>query len=365
MTSREIIRAIIKDKDCPERMGLYESFWPDLRPAWELQGLPDTGTMADAFDLDIHGINDEWTSTDAFVGGKRVVEEDDTTYVEENGWGARMRYWKGKSGTPEHVSFALTSEQRWRRDYRERFMALDARRLGDVGQLREKYRRLTAAGRFRVYEVLFVVEIMRRAMGDIGMLEAMCLNPAWIRDFCTVLTDNIILHLEYELKEVGLPDGVWFYDDLAYSKLPFMSPVMYRELVLPNHRRFVEFCHSHGLPVILHTCGNIQPLFPDILDSGIDCLQPLEAKTGQNVVTMAKSAPRRIAYVGNLDVRAFETNDPAQVEAEVLPKLRSIREERIPYVFQSDHSIPGSVTLTTYRYALELFRRHGHYREAQ
>lgn len=361
MTPREVIRVLVKDKDCPERVGHQESFWDDLRQTWEKEGLPHEGRMQELLDLDIIPINEEWTSTDAWVGHKRLVAETETTYVEENGWGAHMRYWKGKSGTPEHLSFALTDERVWREKYRDLLTGFDIRRFGDLGKLRSRYRELETSDKFRVYEVLQIFEIMRRSMGDVVMLESMCLNPGWINDFCSVLTDNIIAHLDYEIREVGRPDGIWFYEDLGYRQLPFVSPQMYRDLLLPHHRRFVQFCHSYELPVIMHTCGNIAPLFPHLLETGIDCLQPIEAKTGQNFVDLFNSAPRRIAYMGNMDIRAFETNDSDALAAEILPKLRAVREQRIPYIFHSDHSIPCTVRLSTYRHARAMVDEHGRY----
>ncbi len=363
MTSREVITALVRDKDCPERMGVHESFWPDIRPIWEKQGLPVGVALLDHFDLDIHPVNEEWLCTEPVIGAKRVVEEDDTTYIEENGWGSRMRFWKNKAGTPEHVSFGLTSEDAWRR-LREALVGFDERRLGDVGKLRAESERLANSGRFRVFEVLQLVEIMRKAMGDVAMLEAMCLAPRWISDFCAVLTDNIITHLDRALALAGKPDGIWFYEDLAFSRQPFFSPEMYRRLIRPHHARFVRFCHDLGLPVLMHTCGNIAPLFPDLLSIGIDALQPIEVKAGLDVATLARSAPRRIAYIGGLDIRSFETNDNAKLEAEIVPKLATFRRERIPYICQSDHSVPGTVRLATYRHALELFRTHGRYQEA-
>ena len=363
MTSREVVTALVRDKECPERMGVHESFWPDLRPTWEREGLPTGASFLDYFDLDIHPVNEEWFSTEPLVGAKHVVAEDDTTYVEENGWGSRMRFWKNKAGTPEHVSFGLGSEDAWRR-LREPLRGFDERRLGDAAKLRAEHGRLARGSRFRVFEVLQLVEIMRKAMGDVVMLEAMCLAPAWITDFCTVLTDNIITHLDRALSLIGRPDGIWFYEDLAFSRQPFFSPEMYRGLIMPHHARFVRFCHDLGLPVFMHTCGNVEPLFPDLLSIGIDCLQPLEVKAGMDVGRLARSATRRIAYIGGMDVRAFETNDPARLEAEVLPKLAAIRRARVPYICQSDHSIPGTVRLSTYRHARELFRQQGRYEEA-
>ena len=361
MTSREVIRAIVKDKECPERMGIMESFWPDLRSFWEKEGLPPRESLLDFLNLDIHPIGEEWVDTDASPGVRKRVEEDQATYVEEDGWGARRRYWKDKSGTPEHVSFSLTSEAVWREKYRDRFLSFDIKRFGDMERRKSEYRRLAATDRFRVYELMHIYEIMRRSMGDVVMLEAMCLSPGWITDFCTVITDSLIRNLQYEIEEIGLPDGIWFYEDLAYGELPFTSPRMYRELILPHHRRFVDFCHGYDLPVIMHSCGNIERLFPEILDTGIDCIQPMEAKTGLNVISLAESARRRIAYMGNLDIRAFETNDRAQLEAEIVPKLEAIQKKRIPYVFHSDHSIPGSVRLATYLQAQDVFRQYGRY----
>ena len=87
----------------------------------------------------------------------------------------------------------------------------------------------------------------------------------------------------------------------------------------------------------------------------------MEAKAGQHVVEMAEATGNKVAFMGNLDIRAFESNDPKILEAEIVPKLKTVREKRIPYVFFSDHSIPKSVKLQTYQYALELHKKFGRY----
>lgn len=361
MNGRNIINALVRDKRCPERMGLGEDFWPDTQAAWEAEGLPRGVRLDEYFDFDFHFIDEFAVNTESRVDGKRVVEEDERTYVEENGWGARMRHWKNRPGTPEHLHFSLVSEDVWRRDYREPLLGLDPGRLGDIEHRRAQYRDGMASGRFFVWECLFLFEIMRKALGDIVMLEAMCLNPAWIQDFCEVMTGTVIRHLDYLFREVGRPDGMWIYEDMGYTQGPFVSPAMYRELILPYHTQLCDFVHSHGIPVIMHACGKVAPLFPDLVRSGIDCLQVLEAKAGQHVVAMAESVEHRIAFMGNLDIRAFETNDRAQLAAEIVPKLQAVRAKRIPFIFHSDHSVPKTVRLATYEYALELYRAHGRY----
>jgi uroporphyrinogen decarboxylase len=361
MTGRDVMASLVRDKACPERMGLFEDFWDDTRAAWELEGLPSGVDLHDYFNYDLQFIDGECVNTEALVDARGVVEEDDRTYVQLNGWGARMRYWKNKPGTPEHLYFDITSEEVWRRKYREPLLAFDARRLGNLEQRRASYRQVMASGRFAVWTGLLHFEIMRKAMGDIIMLEAMCLNPDWIRDFCDVVTGNIVRHLDALFTEVGLPDGMWLFEDMGYTQGPFVSPAMYRDLILPYHTGVIDFVHGHGIPVIMHACGKVAPLLPYIEQSGIDCLEVLEAKAGQHVVTMAESVKRKLAFMGNLDIRAFESNDPKQLDAEIIPKLNAIREKRIPFVFHSDHSMPTTVHLKTYEYALELFRQYGRY----
>ena len=361
MNSREIIRTIIKDKKCPERMGIYEHFWDDTYAEWEKQGLPEGADIIEFFDYDIKPAPSGFLNNDAIVREPIIAEETEETIVQINGWGAKHRYWKHKSGTPEHISFDLTGEGIWREKYREHLLDLKPERLGDLEQLKKDYTRCMATDKFVVYTNVMIFEIMRASMGDIIMLESMCLNPGWINDFCDVVTDMQIRHYEYMFREIGVPDGMFLYEDMGYTYAPFISPELHREMIVPYHRRIADFIHSYDIPFIMHSCGKIEPLLQGIVDSGVDCLQVLEAKAGQNVIEFAKQVDNRIAFMGNLDIVAFETNDRAELEKEIIPKLQGIKEDRIPYVFHSDHSIPKTVKLETYKYALELWEKHCRY----
>jgi uroporphyrinogen decarboxylase len=324
-TSREIVDAIAREKRCPERMGSFEWFWQDAPKAWESQGLPAGTDVWEFFDLDVREIKGSQFRTTGLPVDDVIVDEDDETVVRRNGWGALHREWKAKPGVPEHLGFEMRDERVWRTKYRDMMRGLDLRRFPDWEGV---------------------------------------VDPEWIRDFCTVVTDNLLLHLDYLIREAGKPDGVWTYDDMGYTQAPFFSPAMYREFIFPCHKRVSDFCHDHGLPHILHACGKIRPYLLDIAAAGVDMLHPLEAKAGQHVAEFAaavEATGQRMAFAGNMDIRAFMANDPAALEAEIVPKLRAIRENRIPYVFMSDHSIPGAVKMTTYQKALEIYRTNSRY----
>ncbi|MBM3293541.1 MAG: hypothetical protein FJY82_03355 [Candidatus Aminicenantes bacterium] len=357
--------AIFRDKSCPERMGVFEWFWQDTPKEWERQGLPPGVDIPEHFDLDVREIKESMFRTTGDPVEDVVVEEDEETVVKLNGWGARHREWKDKPGTPEHLGFELTNEEVWRAKYRDRLLGVDRRRFPDWDGLVRNYAAAESSARFRVFQQMLVVEIMRRAMGDIVFCESMILHPRWIHDFCGVVTDMIIAHLDLAIREVGRPDGIWAYDDMGYTKAPFFSPAMYREFIFPCHRRLAGFCHDHGLPLILHACGRIRPFLAHLAEAGLDALHSIEAKAGQDVAEFAAAVAamgRKMAFAGNIDVRAFESNDPAALKAEIVPKLRAVREGRIPYLFMSDHSIPKTVRLATYERALEIFRaNHGYF----
>jgi uroporphyrinogen decarboxylase len=361
MTKREIIKSLIKDKVCPERMGLYEHFWEDTPGSWENEGLPKGTDLTEYFDYDIRRIPESWFSTDAIPNFEEVIQEDAETKVILNGWGAKMRYWKGKSGTPEHIGFDLDSVDKWNNKYREHLLTLDISRFGDMNKLKASFNKAMSEDRFVTYNAMIIFEIMRRSMGDVTMLESMYIDPDWIKDFCAVVTDNLIMHIEYLFKEVGVPDGIWFYEDMGYTNAPFISPKFYEEQIFPHHQRLFDFIHQYNIPVIMHSCGKIRPYLPFIQKAGVDCLQVLEAKAGQNVIEFAECVNNKMAFMGNLNIVPFETNDYKLISDEILPKLEGVKKNKIPYVFHSDHSIPRSVKLETYKYVLDLYHKNKMY----
>jgi uroporphyrinogen decarboxylase len=75
----------------------------------------------------------------------------------------------------------------------------------------------------------------------------------------------------------GRIDIVRVADDLGTQNGLFFSPAMAKEFVLPRVKRFVNLAHSHGAKLLFHSCGAIRPVINDIIDIGVDILDPLQA----------------------------------------------------------------------------------------
>lgn len=358
--SKEVIHSLLSH-NIPERMGIAESFWPELfSTRWK--GSLGEGPIdeSDEFSLDIR-------STDFFeVPGPRedlveVIDETEQWIVTRNAWGSVFKHWKHRAGTPEHIGFAVSSPEKWEQEFKP---FLDSHRIIegiDWDAKRAAYERSIQSSQFVTGSGLFVFEDLRRILGDLTMLESILLEPSWITDICTSLTDIYIHYFEHFFSEVGLPDGMHIYEDLGYTNNAFISPVAHRELIAPHHKRLFTFFKGFGLPIILHSCGDFRVHIESIIDSGVDCIQAMEAKTGMDVLDLARSYGDTLCFMGNIDIRVLETGDRGLIEKECVRKLEGMKALRSPYIFMSDHSIPPSVSYESYQFMQELFWEHCRY----
>lgn len=370
MNSKERVATLLR-REVADRMGLYEHFWPEtLRDYWPKEGYPQPPVDPNGrrpfeewpdyyFGYDLVNCGG-WFDTAPFPGRREVVEETAEWEVIRDGRGATLKFWKKKSGTPEHIGFTIDSPEKWK-EYRQPLLETNRQRLGDLTTIKKALAYGRQAGKFTVFGNMFVFELMRATIGDQNFLPALLLEPAWIRDFCQVYLDFFRRHYSLLFSEVGLPDGFFLYEDFGFRNGLFCSPQTLSELIIPYEKELVGFFHDYGLPVLIHSCGDIRKAIPLIIEAGFDCLQPLEAKAGCNIIEIAGTYGKKIAYMGNINVVSLNSNDRRLVAEEVVPKLKWLSGERIPYFFHSDHSLPPTVKLSTYRYSLELFEKYSRY----
>jgi len=352
LTSRERIARIVKRRPV-DRIGVHESFWGDTQRAWTDRGhLAEGESLADHFALDIR--TGGWlrmvSNLDA---GDEIVEEDEETKLVRNGNGALLRWWKTHNGTPEHVDFLVKDGAGWNEHCREHLVNPDNfRRRINFEQYRKVRARCARDELFFCWGGVNVFECIHPVCGHEYMLMGMALEPDWVRDMCNVFADLIIHCLEILFDEEGDPDGLFFYEDMGFKLKPFMSPAMYKDIVWPAHKKTFDFGHARGLPIILHSCGFVEPLVPGLIEAGMDCLQAMEVKAGMDLVELKRKYGRHIAFMGGLDIRALESNDTAQVEAELMAKV-PIAMAGGGYCLHTDHSVSSRVEYDTYKFFVE------------
>ncbi len=384
-TSKELIDALLR-KQPAERVGLVDGPWGDTLAAWIQQGYPtrkvfrekgelrwrDDGKRVEAeeageyeepvppwehFGYDLVGIG-PWFDIMPWRDYDELVEESEEWEVRRNGAGAALKYLKHKSGTPEHIDFLMVTREVWERDYRSHLLHLDPERV-KVNEMAKSLQEANRAQRWTHFGHMFIWELMRQSMGDVTMYQSLVLDPGWIRDYNRVYTDFFKMHFRYAFEHVGLPDGIWLYEDLGYKNGLFASPKTLADLIFPYYAELVEFFHSYDLPVVLHTCGSVAEAIPLIIDAGFDALNPMERKAKDNdPFVFAEKYGEKLAFIGGLDTRVFETNDRDIIRREVSNYIDGMKARGARLVFASDHSISPNTHYDSYCYALEVYREH-------
>lgn len=349
LTSIERITNILKRQPV-DRIGVYEHFWDDTFRMWtQNQWLPRQVNLEDYFGFDLQEFwafnmvaDLDWVD--------QVIDETEETVLKRDGNGALLRRHKLHDSTPEHVDYLVKDRQGWLEFIKPR-LTPDRRRINFEGYRAAK-EQARQQNRFFVWSGVNVFELMHPICGHQYMLMGMALDPDWIKDMASVLSNLTIELQEILFAEEGCPDGIWYYEDMGFKQHPFISPRMYRELIQPAHERTVGWAHSQGLPVIMHSCGFVEPLLPGMLQAGIDCLQVIEVKAGMDLLRLYQNFGDRLSFMGGIDVRVLYDNDRQKIDAELNAKIPFVK-NGFGYILHSDHSIPYNVHPDTYRYFIQ------------
>jgi uroporphyrinogen decarboxylase len=349
MDGVERITRILK-REPVDRIGLFEHFWGDTQKKWTDEGhLKEGESLADHFGFDIENC---WPfNTVAQLDFEpETVEETEDTILMRDGNGALLRRHKKHDATPEHVDFLVKDRAGWEGHIKAQ-LTPDPRRI-DFQAYREAKRLAAEKKRFFNWSGVNVFELMHPVCGHEYMLMGMAMDPDWIKDMVNTYAELTVQLMEILFEEEGLPDGVWFYEDMGFKGRPFVSLDMYREIIQPGHMRTVQYAKDRGLPVTMHSCGFVAPLLPGMIEAGIDCLQVIEVKAGMDLVDLHRHYGDRLSFMGGIDVRVLYDNNKREIDRELEKKIPEVM-GNYGYVLYSDHSIPDQVEYETYRYFAE------------
>ena len=123
-----------------------------------------------------------------------------------------------------------------------------------------------------------------------------------------------------------LVDGFFFGNDFGTQLDLLISPEAFREFVFPYFRQLTEQGHEHGYQVILHSCGSIRKVIPDLISLGVDALHPLQARAA-NMEAEALGAEYggAVAFIGGVDTQDLLVNGtPDDVRADVARVIRAL-----------------------------------------
>ncbi len=148
---------------------------------------------------------------------------------------------------------------------------------------------------------LNIYEGAQSARGWQRFMEDLAGQPALAEALLQRLADNACVVLARYLDAVGeFIDIVQVGDDLGTQIGPQLSPRMYRRLVKPYQQQVWQFSKARsGLPVFLHCCGGIYPLIPDLIEAGVDILNPVQiSAVGMDPIRLKAEFGRDLVFWG-------------------------------------------------------------------
>ncbi len=172
-------------------------------------------------------------------------------------------------------------------------------------------------------------------------------EPRRVHRFLDALLEVHLANLEKFLAAVGPHiDVINFGDDLGAQNCPQISPKMYREFFKPRHsamwRRAKQLA---DVKVMLHCCGAVRPLIPDLIDAGLEVINPVQISCrGMEADGLKRDFGKDLTFWGGgCDTqRILPMGTPDEVRRHVREQVR-IMAPGGGFVFQQVHNILGNV----------------------
>ena len=352
MTTQERFTRMFEHREA-DRIPIIDEPWRGTLLRWKQEGMPADVDWRDYFGVDkLERINVDVSPQ----YDRKIIEENDRFVISTTPWGVTMKNFKVPDSTPQFLEYTIDNPQAWEKAKAR--MKPDRERV-NWDYLKANFPQWKADGRWVQGMFWFGFDVTHSWMaGFESIIFALVENPEWVKDMFQTKLDMSIALFDMIWDEGYHFDSIIFYDDMGYKGSTFFSNKIYAELLQPFHRRAIEWAHNHGIKAHLHSCGNIMKRVPQLVEIGLDALNPIEIKAGMDLKALKRDFGDKLVFHGGVDALIMDKPD------KVIPFI----EEMIPivkenggYIFSSDHSIPNSVSLDTYRQIVEAVKKAGTY----
>ena len=335
----------------PDRMPLYDSFWPEFVDAWRREKrLGDAADIREHYEMDVEIVIPNETP---FPSQKAVLQTTHGYETSRTGWGAVHGHRLGTKFYDE-LEVALPDKQLIDRLQFESPL-LDCRYhpAEHVAALKERY-------------CVFV-----KTGGPYLRTSNLRGTTQWLMDLAEdrPFASELAMRVTRHMTAVGLEairrydlyhTGIWFFDDMGSNASPMFSPRTFEQVFYPCYKWMCEQYRAAGVQhILLHCDGNIESILDMLIDAGIQGYHPVEPKAGMDVVEIRKKYGKSLALLGGLDNAHILTRASLpDLEAHVMHVLEAGQDGGLVI---GAHSIGPDVSVERYDFVHQLIMEHGVY----
>ena len=137
-------------------------------------------------------------------------------------------------------------------------------------------------------------------------------------------------------------DWLWAGDDVGGQTGMMLSPETWREMIKPQLKPLFDLAKSKNIYAAFHSCGAIRPIIGDLVEIGLDMLNPIQCNcTGMDPFELKKEFGKELAFMGGVDTQYLLPNaTPDQIYRETLELIQGMTADGGGYILAASHTIP-------------------------
>ncbi|MBN1265043.1 MAG: hypothetical protein JXA25_06095 [Anaerolineales bacterium] len=215
----------------------------------------------------------------------------------------------------------------------------------NFSEVPELIKQLDASEEYHLrYRIGSVFEVAWQLRGlDIFLMD-LVINPDIAARIMHKLTDIYVEITDRFLTAAGdRIDMVYFYDDVATQNSLMISKDMWARCIRPHHARLIEIAKKYNKPVMYHSDGALYPLLPDLIELGINIINPVQTDAkDMDPVRLKTEFGSRLSFHGGIDIaHTLPSGTPADVKHEVQTRINQLGADG-GYIMASCHHIQAN-----------------------
>jgi len=352
MTTHERFNRMFEHKEA-DRVAMWDFPWPGTLKRWKREGMPENMSYEDYFDVDkvSRVIVDNSPRYPEFI-----VEENEKYRTIMTNWGGKQRDFKEEDSTPDFLDYTIINHDTWLKA-KERMTPTKDRIPWD--HLKANYKNWRKEGHWILGDLWFSFnQVTSYVVGMERFLIYMLEQPELCLDMLTYSLDVNLKLLDMAWDAGYTFDMLNIRDDMGTQNSQFFSLDTYKEIIKPSHLKAVEWADKKKIKTRLHSCGNIMPLLPEIINVGFDALHPMQVTAGMKPDEIKFKYGKDLVLHGGFSAVLWTDLDAIKAE---MHRLLPILKQNGGYIFAADHSIPNDVSFENIKEIIGLAKKLGKY----
>ncbi len=137
-------------------------------------------------------------------------------------------------------------------------------------------------------------------------------------------------------------DWLWTGDDVGSQRGMMINPQCWRDMIRPHLSRIFDVGKSRGKWVAYHSCGSIRPIISDLIDIGLDVLNPIQCNCpGMDPFELKKEYGTVLSFMGGVDTQQLLPNSSEdEVYRSTMHLLEEMTADGGGYILAASHAVP-------------------------